>query len=429
MQKIFHTQMVLLVVCFFTNRLCFSQAELKTVSSVMVGETVTIHSQFKGLPIVEPHLSAHPSDSLHLLAAAMIITNINQPYQSARLSSFVSKDGGQTWKETPHDYWGYDPWTAILPDGQTAMSWLGTSGSFKHQFPIQFFSSDNGGESWKDEVQTFKSNHGHDGTKITGFKNNFFFTTVRFKDDMSADVILYQRTGNGSFNEITLVPSQGVRLNFCEPVILSDDTILIPSSHYLRKAWVQSYDLRAKVLSPKHLITTRPGGSRGYMRMTADTSPLSKFRNQIYFLRAADGVWLNYSIDKGETWSTDVRVDQFENGLPSKAMVASIVTNKEGVVGISWVDSQHNPNQEKYDVYFSYSIDGGMSFSKPARITKISTSPRSESNGDVANKFPGGGHYLNIVAKANGKFQLIWSDSRNGFFELQTCEVLFRWSP
>lgn len=426
MQKIKVAHIVLLVVCFLTNETCFSQAESQTVSSVMVEETVTIRSQFSGLPVVEPHLAAHPNDSMHLLAAAMIITNIDQPYQSARLSSFISKDGGKSWKETAHDYWGYDPWTAILPNGQTAMSWLGTPGSFKHQFPIQFFSSSNGGVIWDQPVQTFSSHHGHDGTKITAFREDFYFSSVRFKDDMSADIVLYHKKSNGLFKEVAHIPSQGIRLNFCEPVILTDGTVLVPSSHYQRKAWIQQYDPITKKLSPKFLITTNPGGGRGYMRMTTDTNLKSTFKDRIYFVRAADGIWLNYSVDKGKNWSKDVRVDYFHNQLPSKAMVASVAVASKGIIGISWVDSQHDPKQKNFDVYFSYSVDGGKSFSNPMRITENSTSSRTKQNGDTANKFPGGGHYLNIVAKSNGKFQLIWSDSRSGVFELQTCEVTIK---
>ena len=413
---------VLLVVCFLTKGVCFSQVD-PHVSSVMVGETVTIHSQFKGLPVVEPHLSAHPNDSMHLLAAAMIITDINQPYQSARLSSFVSETGGKSWKETTHDYWGYDPWTAILPNGQTAMSWLGTPGNFKHQFPIQFFSSNDGGIHWDPSVQTFSSRHGHDGTKIAALGEDIYFTTVRFKDDMSADVLVYHRKSDGFFKEIAIIPSQGVRLNFCEPVILTDGTVLVPSSHYLRKAWANIYNPDSKKISTKYLITTKPGGERGYMRMTADTGSNSQFKDNIYFVRAAEGIWLNYSVDKGKNWSRDIRVDHFDNDLPSKAMVASVAVASNGNIGVSWVDSQHDPKQKKFDIYFSYSSDGGNSFANPTRITKVSTNPITKKNGDVANKFPGGGHYLNIVAKSNGKFQLIWSDSRSGVFELQTCEV------
>jgi len=396
---------------------------------VEIGETVSIHSKFTGLPVVEPNLSVHPADNDHLLIAAMVITNIDNPYQSARLATFVSTDSGESWEESVHDYWGYDPWTSILPNGKTALSWLGTSKTFQHRFPIQFFSSNDGGISWDKDVQTINATHGHDGTKIVSSDNNFYFTTVRFNDDMSADVILYHKFENGDFIEVSKVEGKGTRLNFCEPVILSDGMVLVPSSHFLQKVWVSRYDPKTKKLSDKKLITMNPGGAKGYMRMTTDINPTSKFFDRIYFVRATgrgmvhEGVWLNYSIDKGKTWSKDIRVDHFLNDYTCKAMVASVAVNGNGVVGISWVDSQEEKNQTGFDVYFSYSIDGGNQFSDPIRISDISTNPNTPQNGDVANKFPGGGHYLDLRAKPDNSFQFVWSDSRSGYFELQTCNV------
>ncbi len=137
----------------------------------------------------------------------------------------------------------------------------------------------------------------------------------------------------------------------------------------------------------------------------------------------SEGIWLNYSSDKGKTWSADTRIDLFEKPLESKAMVASAAVNKNGALGISWVDSQNDSSQQKNDVYFTISYDGGTSFLRPVRVTDSSTDPRTEGNGDVANKFPGGGHYLGISAKPDGSFQLIWSDSRSSIFELQTCNI------
>ncbi len=423
---------IALIITFYSHTAIVWNADskqLKSKTDPQISPNLPIPSKFKGFPVVEPHLSAHPTDKNHLLAAAMIVTDINRPYQSCRLSSFVSKDGGKTWQETAHNYWGYDPWTAILQNGQTALSWLGTPGSFQHQFPIQFFHSDDRGQTWSGNTQTFKSPHGHDGTKIVSRGENFYFTTVRFNGDMGADVVLYQRKNKGPFEEIAKIDGQGVRLNFCEPAILSDGTVVIPASHFLRKIWVQTYDPGSKTLSEKHMVSSRPGGARGYMRMSADTSAASPFQDRIYFVRALgsrgkyEGVWLNYSTDKGKTWSRDHRVDSFTSQLPSKAQVASLAINSKGVLAISWVDSQEDPEQKKNDLYFSFSKDGGQSFSSPHRITDVSSNPRTKQNGDVANKFPGGGHYLNLVAKPDGSFQLIWSDSRSGVFEMQTCQV------
>lgn len=405
-------------------------ARLDKRQSVSIGENIHIESQFASLPLVEPNISAHPDNADHLLVAAMVVTDVTRPYQSCRLSSFVSEDGGISWVETAHDWWGYDPWTAILPDGNTVMTWLGSEGNFKGQFPLQFFNSKDGGKTWSGQVQEFTGKgHGHDGTKVTALNNEFYFTTVRFNDDMGADVVLYRKEGQSPFTEAAVVDSKGIRLNFCEPAILTDGTVIVPSSHFLDKLWVQSYDHDGHRLGEKHLVSIRPGGAGGYMRMIADVGNDSEYRDRIFFVRALgrrgkhEGIWLNYSDDKGMTWSRDTRIDLFQNDLVSRALVPSIAVNQDGVIGVSWVDSQEDPMQLKKDVYFTTSLDGGVSFQRPIRVTEVSSSPITDENDDVANKFPGGGHYLGIAARADGTFQLIWSDSRYGKFELQTASV------
>ena len=414
------------------NAVCQNFARVDNSNTIKVGKNVNIKSKFSDLPIVEPHISAHPNNNNHLLVAAMVVTDVTRPYQSCRLSSFVSLDAGESWQETAHDWWGYDPWTAISSSGNTVMTWLGTEGGFRHQFPLVFFSSKNGGITWDDQVQTFGgSGHGHDGTKVVSLNNEFYYTTVRFNNNMGADVVLYRKEGNGAFEEVAEVDGKGVRLNFCEPAILTDGTVIVPSSHYMDKLWVQTYDHKNKELGERNLVTIKPGGAAGYMRMTADVHNQSKYKDRIYFLRALstrmgvhEGVWLNYSDDKGETWSKDARIDLFDNKLPPRSLVPSMAINKEGVVGISWVDAQHDPEQQTKDVYFTASRDGGVSFQRPVIVTEVSSTPKTEQNSDVAAKFPGGGHYLGISAKQDGSFQLIWSDSRSGKFELQTANVI-----
>ncbi|MBO0323003.1 exo-alpha-sialidase [Muricauda sp. CAU 1633] len=394
------------------------------------GKNIAIPSQFETYPIVEPTIASHPSDNDHLLAAAMVVTNSNDPYQSCRLSSFVSKDGGETWKETAHDYWGYDPWVALLPNGKTALSWLGTPKSFKSQFPLAVFTSNDGGENWDSNVQVFQGlGHGHDGTKLVGSKDAFYLTTVRFNANMGADVVLYESISNRGFKEVGAIEGQGRRLNFCEPAILTNGTVVVPTMHGQGKIWANVYNPETQEISETYIVSNNPRLGRGYSRMASDIGKNSDFTDRIYFVRAvadgtrSQGVWLNYSKDEGKTWTPEKRIDLFENKRPSKANVASVAVNKNGVVGISWVDGQFTEDQKSYDVFFSISKDGGERFQRPIRITEVSSNPRTNENGDVANKFIGGGHYLGITAKPDGSFQLIWSDSRTGMFKLQTCNV------
>ena len=160
------------------------------------------------------------------------------------------------------------------------------------------------------------------------------------------------------------------------------------------------------------------------MRLVSDSSPTSPFSGRVYFTRAAagsqSGIWINYSSDEGLSWSKDIRVDQNES---DKAMVAAIAINTHGWVGISWVDRTDTKNPQSNHLYFTLSRDGGNTFSDSIRITREGSSPNTSQNGLTAKRFPGGGHYMNIAAKPDGSFQLIWSDSRRGVFSLYTCNI------
>lgn len=404
--------------------------ELDKNINARVGKNIPISSQFSEMPLVEPTLSAHPADPNILLAAAMVVTDVNRPYESCSLSSFYSSDKGKTWEETVHDFWGYDPWLSILEDGSTSMSWLGTPGKFQHQFPLQIFRSDNCGKDWSSSVESFEGEgHGHDGTKLIGLGGKTFLTTVRFTPSRGADVVLYCANGLEKYQEVALIQGKGRRLNFCEPAILSDGDVIVPTMHGQGKIWTHKYDAKSGKLSEVSVVSDNPKLGRGYSRLAADVGPKSGFKDNLYFVRAvadgnsSKGVWLNISSDKGETWTLEKRIDLFHNNRLSKANVASVAVNNNGVVGISWVDGQHSEDQRAYDVYFSISMDGGKSFQRPLRVTSKSSDPRTKANDDVANKFIGGGHYLGLTAKADGHFQLLWSDSREEIFKLQTCEI------
>ena len=393
--------------------------------NISIDQNIPIPSQFSNFPVVEPHISVHPSNNNHLLVTAMIVTDKTRPYESCRLSSFVSTDAGKTWKETAHDWWGYDPWSAILPNGRAVMSWIGTPNSFQDLYPIRFFRSTDAGISWSSEVQTLEG--GHDGTKITASTEDFYFTTVWFTEDMGTEIRLYTSRGDSSFVKTASVYGKGKRLDFCEVAVLTDGTIVVPAFLRDKSAWVQvSHDGGKTLSNPIHI--TDNFGRKGYSHLAADLH--SSFKDRLYFVRATgygdefNGVWLNYSADKGKTWSADIRVDTFDKTTKTRANVPSVAVNKDGLVGISWVDSQNDPDGKKNDVYFTVSGDGGNTFQSPVKITDVSSDPRTSANDDVANKFPGGGHYLGMVAKPDGSFQLVWSDSRNQIFQLQTCNVL-----
>ena len=135
-----------------------------------------------------------------------------------------------------------------------------------------FLTSDDAGVRWNDGAQVTDGNH--DGTKVTALGETFAFTAVHFVQ-RGADVVLQARRRDAPFREIARVPGNGRRLNFCEPAILSDGTIVVPASEFLERAWVHRVHPETGEMSEAHPVTDRPGGAGGYLRLVADTSPES----------------------------------------------------------------------------------------------------------------------------------------------------------
>lgn len=395
--------------------------------TIDVGKNLPVPSSVSHLPIVEPHLSAHPDNPAHLLLAAMVVQDKTNPYETSRLVSFVSEDNGLSWTQTDSDYQGYDPWTVILPGGKAVMTWLGVRGVF-NSTPVQVFTSPDGGKTWDDQVQTLEGEY--DGTKMALDKktNTILFTSVKFKGHASVDVYFAKNPGATGFLPPTLIDGENQRLNFAQPVVLSDGAMVVPSIVYNQEARAHISTDSGQTFQSPISISTRLGGGKGYHQFVSDDSN-SGFKDRIYYVRATgydtayQGIWLNYSADKGRTWSKDIRVDRFENPARCRALVPSAAVNRDGLLGISWVDDQTGAGN---DLYFAVSADGGETFQPPVRITDTTTNPKTPQNDDVANKFPAGGHYLALAAKSDGAFHLAWSDSRTGVFQLQTCEVRVR---
>ena len=112
-----------------------------------------------------------------------------------------------------------------------------------------------------------------------------------------------------------------------------------------------------------------------------------------------------------------------------------IAVNKEGVIGVAWLDDRNAPDHKGYDVYFTASIDGGVSFLPAAKVSSATSMPakqgqntlpsftigkasaKGERNVTMVSPFSTrstGGDYATMTVDAAGRFHPLWSDSRDG---------------
>jgi hypothetical protein len=73
-------------------------------------------------------------------------------------------------------------------------------------------------------------------------------------------------------------------------------------------------------------------------------------------------IMLTWSGDSGRTWSKPVRVDDAVN-RGSEALLSAIAVNKDGTVGLLWMEHWSKPSW-----HFAASLDGGVTFGPSSRV-------------------------------------------------------------
>ena len=122
-------------------------------------------------------------------------------------------------------------------------------------------------------------------------------------------------------------------------------------------------------------------------------------------------VYITRSSDRGSSWTPPFRV----NDSPLGQHFFPTIAVSGGIINVAWYDSRLNTgtSMTALDLFYTYSIDGGASFTQNMRVTPVSFSPEQVLRTD----FPGPnlpfiGDYIGIAASSKTA-HIIWSDNRN----------------
>jgi hypothetical protein len=133
-------------------------------------------------------------------------------------------------------------------------------------------------------------------------------------------------------------------------------------------------------------------------------------------------VFIIRSTDGGTSWTAPLRVNDELGGQHFFPTIAV----SGGIVNVAWYDSRLNTATPitNLDVYYSNSIDGGVSFSPNVRVTNVSFNPEIvlRTDGPYPDQFyPFIGDYVGIAATSINAYPL-WADNR---FACDTFDTVY----
>jgi hypothetical protein len=126
------------------------------------------------------------------------------------------------------------------------------------------------------------------------------------------------------------------------------------------------------------------------------------------------------SRDKGESWSDPLPVPAAVEGATVNG--ANVAVGKNGVVLVTW-QSETDAAKHCNALWAAAWADGGGTFSAPVRVSDAASCNATERNAKILKRFEWGGDYYGLAADRDGVFHVIWSDSRNGVYQLWSASV------
>lgn len=432
------------------------------VEHVLIGPNILV-SRDGDIPHVEISAAVDPRNPNQVIAGVITAT---RPSGGWACKVYASSDGGNTWVDSVFpeqvEFGGADPQVAFAGDGAALFAALSSVRDEKgrERSALYVHRSEDGGRSWSkpvvavvgaDHPQMIVDRTGgpHDGRVYIAYLHGYpeYQISVVRSDD-----------GGRTFGMPVLAASgKGViGINVTSIHLLSDGTLIVPFADFdfhqkptppseatSHLSIVQSADGGDSFSEPAPVGTqfVRLSPSLATFPMFAADATRGRYRDRMYAVWTDYGsgsgrVVFAYSSDKGKTWAQPVPIDP--SGAPGSVQYeAQIAVNQNGIVGVSWFDTR-TKDLTHYDEYFAASLDGGVTFLKPVRVSSrtsdafgtgnlqiIPTTWKSKDQQRVtfissATRWRAAGDYMGLATDPSGRFHLVWSDARSGTYQVWT---------
>jgi hypothetical protein len=188
-----------------------------------------------------------------------------------------------------------------------------------------------------------------------------------------------------------------------------------------RRNWAMTSKDRGQSFSMPLFVTEDCWRTPAFLASDSSRGPYNDRLYYVCVLENEKEIQLSFSADGGEEWITTSIEPPAEKEI--SRLTPQVTVNKDGVVGVAWMDRRDDSTGKSYAPYFAASIDGGKTFSKPVRVSSAVSRPKLDKMGAAGKRFRTGGDYFGLTSTPDGKFHLVWPDTRTGFFELWDTTV------
>jgi hypothetical protein len=373
----------------------------------------------------ETSIAVDPTDPLHIYAQSNDLGNF-----STYNSLYESFDRGKTWASAglTVNTFCYDPWVDFNLAGDIFVGYECSDQRIAYKLHgsntwVQSGSLPAGNFPDRDMVVT-------DDTPSSPYFNSVY---IGYDDNGSSNraQVMYSRNGQGGWvksagiddtpNTFDVIGVNAAVANGGDVYATWEDYangfIKTDVSHDGGATWGTDrivHDFRLNTSS--FFISIPPQPDRGVLPMPmTDVAPAgTTFADRlyvVYFDKDADGsanteIYLRYSDDGGATWSGEKLIN--DDTVDAYHFFPSISVAPDGTIGVSFYDTRNDLTDKKTDVYWSFSTDGGNTWSANQRVTGAQS---DESGFGDANDY---GDYEGGDVGTTGVFQFVWTDSRVG---------------
>jgi len=440
------------------------------------GPSVHVSEALPSDPHGEVEIDANPQDANELVACSMVFPN-DSP--TTDVVTYVSFDGGKTWKlalrtqgEDGHQSW--DPDCRYGPGNILYSLSEGLGAEYPDDNYDRIDRSTDGGKTWETVTRAI---HAERSFLVVderpGPQQGWLYLYGMGADRGSIRVGYSTDGGKTFFTQVVPLEHDTYVVNIGPGVMLSDGTLVIPMPVLKQPPDESQQGFRVRLPALIQVVRVKfqrqnwplkvetstvapwfadfePNGSY-YTTLAADSS-VGPFRDRIYAAwedrsSQRSEVKLAYSADEGKTWSHPRLIDddvarQVGAAIHGPDDIHGIVAvNKEGVVGVMWLDRREYPDDLGWAVRFRTSLDGGETFLPSIKASNVDYDPSRGGrvplfdDGDWRFKVKStntlsigwftfhGGHTMGLTADANGGFHPLWVANPTGMPQLWTTDI------